>query len=203
MPDVLNNREGPQAREPSKCLNRWSYRERLAKEAFWSPATRGSKKDSDRAITSVAEAVCVLGHLALPGSPQAKKLHHLHAQLSLGQSCHRQKKKNLVSIYTGLVQSCQTLCNPVDCGLPGFTVRGFCRQEYWSIWANTGCHTLLENYISCCPSYQLLWVPGAARTPVTQAAAPPPHLALTGKTQVLQGRLRSKPPWMTHMQRWK
>ena len=34
MPNMLNNREGPQAREPSKCLNRQRYRERLAKEAF-------------------------------------------------------------------------------------------------------------------------------------------------------------------------
>ena len=32
--DTLTNREGPQAREPSKCLNRQSYGERLAKEAF-------------------------------------------------------------------------------------------------------------------------------------------------------------------------
>ena len=32
--DILNNREGPQARETSKCLNGQSYRERLAKEAF-------------------------------------------------------------------------------------------------------------------------------------------------------------------------
>ena len=31
VPDVPNNREGPQAREPSKCLKRWSYRERLAR----------------------------------------------------------------------------------------------------------------------------------------------------------------------------
>ena len=31
---------------------------------------------------------------------------------------------------------------------------GFCRQEYWSILANTGCHSLLEHYISCCPSCQ-------------------------------------------------
>ena len=30
--DVPNNREGPQAEEPSRCLNRRSYRERLAKE---------------------------------------------------------------------------------------------------------------------------------------------------------------------------
>ena len=67
-----------------------------------------------------------------------------------------------------------------DCGLPGFSVRGFSRQEYWSILADIGCHTLLEHCISCCPSRQPRWVPGAARTPATQAAVPPPHLALTG-----------------------
>ena len=72
-----------------KCLNGWSYRERLAKEAFWSPATRGSKKECDRDITPAA--VHVPAHLTLPGSPQAKQPCHLHTQLSLGQSCHRQK----------------------------------------------------------------------------------------------------------------
>ena len=34
VPDAGNNREGPQAREPSKGLNRWSNAGRLAKEAF-------------------------------------------------------------------------------------------------------------------------------------------------------------------------
>ena len=34
VPDTPNDRGGPQAREPSKCLNRQSYRERLAEEAF-------------------------------------------------------------------------------------------------------------------------------------------------------------------------
>ena len=34
MSDPRNNRVGPQAREPSKCLNRQRYGERLAKEAF-------------------------------------------------------------------------------------------------------------------------------------------------------------------------
>ena len=29
VPDVSNNIEGPQAREPSKCLNRQNYGERL------------------------------------------------------------------------------------------------------------------------------------------------------------------------------
>ena len=32
--DAPNNGEGPQAREPSKCLNGQSYREILTKEAF-------------------------------------------------------------------------------------------------------------------------------------------------------------------------
>ena len=33
-PDAPNNREGPQARDPSKCQNGQSYGERMAKEAF-------------------------------------------------------------------------------------------------------------------------------------------------------------------------
>ena len=84
--------EGPQAREPSMCMQGQSYGERLAKEAFWSPATRGSNKDSDGAITPAVEAVHVPSHLMPPGSLQAKQLCHLHAQVPLGQSCHRQKK---------------------------------------------------------------------------------------------------------------
>ena len=34
MPDVPNSREGPHAKDPSKCLYWQSYGERLAKEAF-------------------------------------------------------------------------------------------------------------------------------------------------------------------------
>ena len=105
------------------CLNGWSYRERLAKEAFWSPATGDSKEDSDSAVTPGVEAVRVPAHLVLPGSPQAKQLHpNSHAQLSLGQSCHRQKI--VTFMCTGSIQSCPTLCNPVDCGLSGFSVTG-------------------------------------------------------------------------------
>ena len=34
MPDALNYRVGPQARDPSKCLKGQSYGQRQAKEAF-------------------------------------------------------------------------------------------------------------------------------------------------------------------------
>ena len=71
---------------------------------------------------------------------------------------------------------------------------GFCRQEYWSVLANTGCHTCLEHYISCCPNRQLPWVPGAARTPVTKAAAPPPHLALTRANPIPPGQPQEQTP---------
>ena len=30
------------------------------------------------------------------------------------------------------VQSCPTLCDPMDCSLPGSSVHGISRQEYWS-----------------------------------------------------------------------
>ena len=32
-------------------------------------------------------------------------------------------KKSLASIYTGSLRLCTALCDPVDCGLPGFSVR--------------------------------------------------------------------------------
>ena len=31
-----------------------------------------------------------------------------------------------------VAQSCPTLSNPMDCSLPGSSVHGFSRQEYWS-----------------------------------------------------------------------
>ena len=54
-----------------------------------------AQKDSDRAITPAEEAARIPAHLVPTGSPQVGSLH-----------------------------SCPTLCDPVDCGLPGFSVRG-------------------------------------------------------------------------------
>ena len=63
-----------------------------------------SKRHSDRQLQEGAVATrdhqlllwerqsMSLAHLMLPASLQAKQLCHFHAQLSLGLSCHRQKK---------------------------------------------------------------------------------------------------------------
>ena len=178
-----------------------------ATEKYWSKRSsdfqlQETRKKTVRAITPVVEAVCVPAYLALPGSLQANQLYHLHAQLSLGQNCHRQKKpciyvRRVASVVSNPLQPCRLwpaslLCQggvspgkntgtywPMLLLLSCFSrvqlratlwtaahqappSTGFSRQEYWSglrfpspVLASTGCHTLLEHYIPCCPSCQL------------------------------------------------
>ena len=150
MPEVLNNREGPQARELSKCLNGQRYRERLAEEALLSTATRGAKtnkqtENSDRAITPASEAVRVPAYLMSQGSPEAKQLCHLHTQPSKGQSCCKQK--TLVSMHTGSLWRCLTLCN---LWTVAFSMRGILQARilepigpYWLSYPSRALYFLL------------------------------------------------------------
>ena len=76
--------------------------------------------------------------------------------------------------------------------------RRFSRQDCCSVLANTGCHTLLELYISCRPSRQApeyLVLPEPLQPKHCPTSTPGPQ----GPTQVLQGSLRSKPQGTTHM----
>ena len=118
------------------------------------------EKDFDRAITPAVEAVPVPTHLAPPGSLQAKQLNHLHTKVSLSRvrvvlvdiifgflcllgqffSLDRAStsKKCFVPVHVGSLHECLTLCDPVDCGLPGFSVReggspGRNTGAYWPI----------------------------------------------------------------------
>ena len=117
-------------------------------EAFWSSATRGSRKDSDRAMTT-AEAVRIPAHLVLPESLQAKQLCHLHAQLLLGQTCHRQKKSCFYARRVTLVVSNSLW----PCWL--WPARLLCQRS--SLGKNTGTYWPVLVVISCCPSHQLPW----------------------------------------------
>ena len=98
----------------------------------------------------------------------------------LTQGCFGHHVQHFVTLWT---VACQA-----------FLSGSFSRQEYWSVLANTGCHTLLEHYISYCPSHQVPWLPAAARTPVSKAAASPPHLALTGTDPSLPGQPQEQTP---------
>ena len=55
-----------------------------------------------------------------------------------------QAKESLASMHAGSLQLFPTLCDPVDCGLPGFSVRGAFPGKNTGV----GCHTFLEHYIS-------------------------------------------------------
>ena len=65
-------------------------------------------------------------------------------------------KKKVLHLLTqdcfGHVQHFVTLWTVV---CQAFLSGSFSRQEYWSVFTNTGCHSLLEHCISCCPSLQL------------------------------------------------
>ena len=41
-------------------------------------------------------------------------------------NCLKKRKKE-----SEVAQSCLTVCNPMDCGLPRSSVHGISRQEYW------------------------------------------------------------------------
>ena len=46
--------------------------------------------------------------------------------------CHFLLQCMTVKSESEVAQSCLTLSDPMDCSLPGFSVQGFSRQEYWS-----------------------------------------------------------------------
>ena len=102
-------------------------------------------------------------------------------------------KKSLVSMQTGSLRWCPTLCDPIDCGLPALSVRGVLQArileligQYWLPYQ--------EHHIFCCPSRQPPWVPGAARNPANQAAVPPPQLILTGAAPSAPGQPQEQAP---------
>ena len=71
-----------------------------------------ARKKTDRALSPAAEAVPIPAHLVPAGSLQAKQLHYLHTQLSLGQSCHRQNKSciyahRITSVVSDSLQRCR------------------------------------------------------------------------------------------------
>ena len=57
-------------------------------------------------------------------------------QLEKGRDRFTRGAERDVWTYTALssqvAQSCQTLCNPMDCSLLGSSIHGFSRQKYWT-----------------------------------------------------------------------
>jgi len=176
----------------TKCLHGRSYGERLAKEASDHQLQEARKKDSERAITGGSLCPCTLGATRVPTSQAAAPPSR---SILTGAELPQAKKKSCIYAHraTSVVSNSFWPCRLWPARLLCQGGR-FSRQEYWSILANTGCHTLLESCISCCPKHQLPWIPGAARTPATQQTTPPPHLALTGANPSPPGQPQEQNP---------
>ena len=102
-------------------------------------------------------------------------------------------KKSLSSRCTGSLQLCLTLCDPVDCGLPGFCVGGSPGKNtgvYWPILVAIS----FKSTIFPAALADNSRVPAAARTPVTQAPTSPPHLALTEANPSPPGQPQEQTP---------
>ena len=64
-----------------------------------------------------------------------------------GVGCHFLLQCMKVESEREVAQSCLTLCNPMDCNLPGSSVMGFSKQEYWS-----GLPSLVQEWALPCPA---------------------------------------------------
>ena len=166
--------------------------------------TRDLKKDSDKAISSVVEAVHVPAHLASPGSPQAKQLHQFHAQLSLRQSCHRPKMScayvcRVASVVSDSLQPCGLWTVACHASLSGMGVLQArileCIGQYWLLHPSRALYFLLHQS----PTPLSIW--WCCKKPCDPSSCttstPGPHWVRPKS----QDSLRSKPQWMTHMQR--
>ena len=103
-------------------------------------------------------------------------------------------QKSLVSMRGGSLQSCPTLCDPVDCGLPGFSVRGVLQArilerigQYWFLYPS---RTLLFSAAVAANSPEYLVLPEPLQPKQLHHLHTWPS---QGQTQALQGSLRSKP----------
>ena len=122
MPDMPGKREGLQAKEASKCLNGQKFREGLAKEAYSLSAARGSKEVSDKAITPALRQSMSLHTWHHQGSCNKSSCTTFRLNPHWGRVATGKKESYIYPLW--MLQLCPTLCDPVDCDLPGFCVRG-------------------------------------------------------------------------------
>ena len=106
-------------------------------------------KKSESEVAQLCPTLCNPKDCSLPGSSvhgifQARVLEWFAISFSRGSSQPRDLAQVSCTVSrpfsiwatseseSEVVQSCLTLCNPMDCSLPGFSIHGFSRQEYWS-----------------------------------------------------------------------
>ena len=95
---------------------------------------------------------CTLGTARVPASQAAAPP---SCSTLTGAELPQAKKILLLCVQAALVVSNSLRPHGLWAGRLFCQGRGFSRQEYWCLLANTGFHPILEHYISCCPRSQL------------------------------------------------
>ena len=131
VPDLPNNREGPQAREPFKCLNGW----RLAKR----PSDRqlqDTQKNTLIGPSLLRQRQSMSLNAWCPQSPcRPSSCTMFTSTLTGGNTFFAATGKKPLHLCTQGHFSCVWLCDFADCGLPGFSVR-----DGGSLGKNTGAY---------------------------------------------------------------
>ena len=113
----------------------------------------------------------------------------------------KKKKKSLVFMRAGSLRSCLTLCDPIDCGLPGFSVRDGVLQakilehigQYWLPYPSRALYFLLP-YL---PTPLSTWCCQNPCNPSScTTSTPGPH---RGKPKPSRAGSGAKPQRTTHM----
>jgi len=102
-------------------------------------------------------------------------------------------------VHSELLWSYPTLCNPVDYGLPGFSVWQILQAAILA-WVAISFYSTKFTAALATNSPEYLVLPG----PLLPKQLYHLHTWHSlGQNQVLQGSFRGKPLWMTRMQRWR
>ena len=137
MPDTQIHRLGPQAGGPSMCLRGQTTEKDPRQESPLSACVgaatekdwpkrppdaqlQEARKKTDRVnyCCGGSPCPCILGAAKICASQAAAP----PSRFTLTGAELLRANKSLASMHTGSLWSCPTLCNPVDCGLPGFSV---------------------------------------------------------------------------------
>ena len=96
-----------------------------------SPAVQRGLQGASALVVKVgvwAQSSCSRWYRPRPGV----KLHSLHWQTDPQALDHPASPITFLMCFCSVAQLCPTLCNPMGYCLPGPSVHGFYRQEYWS-----------------------------------------------------------------------
>ena len=122
----------------------------------WGRAAAGKKACVDvHTVTWSCPTLCHPIDCGLPG-PSVRGRVLLQARILEHIGQYLLPYPSVAAAAATSLQSCPTLCDPIDGSSPGSPIPGILQERTleWVAIAFSS-HTLLEHYISCCPSCQL------------------------------------------------